>query len=713
LRALRAAFPFEIPKGEQGPRFNRYNPVSKKWRLFYELYATIQNMFTFPSASRLLRASLHTAFGVAVAASLQAANPLPTTASELYSLTNIWTIHLNFDEADWKAMEPKGGGGGFPPFGGGPRGPMRGGPPGPGGPGPRGFGGPGGPGGPPPMGFILGPAFMREGDQNHDGKLSKDEFAQLGEKWFNAWDKDHTGKIGAEQIGSGMMGAMMAGFGGPPGPGGPGGPGGMMRPGGGMNLQGPEGGRNGIAARMGVEFNYVHAKLTFDGTTLTNVAARYKGNGTYLGSRNSDKKSMKIDLNKYAKGQKLAGATTLNLHNGVTDASFMNEALSYKLYRDAGVPAPHTAYAKIDLTAGSEHKNEYLGLYIMVENIDDNFTKHYFKNKGGALFKPVTPSLFEDLGDDWSKYKQTFDPKDKPSKEEIARVIETCRFVTKSSDADFAAKLNDYIDIEAFARYMVVTVYLSDLDGILGPGQNFYLYLHPKNQKFYFIAWDQDHSFGQMRGSQEDRERLSILHPWQGENHFLDRVFKVEAFKQAYLARLKEFNGTIFKPARFHKQVDDLAAVIRPAIKKESDEKLERFDAAVAGKQPAGGGFGFGMGGDAKPIKGFVDPRSQSIADQLAGKSEGNTVGPGFGPGGPRGPGRGGPGGPGGGPGGFFADGFIRQLDTNDDRELTAAEFKDGFAKLFAKWDADKKGELTEDQLREGLNQDFAPRFPR
>ncbi|GEM_PF-139095 len=46
--------------------------------------------------------------------------------------------------------------------------------------------------------------------------------------------------------------------------------------------------------------------------------------------------------------------------------------------------------------------------------------------------------------------------------------------------SDFAAKLGDYLDIENFARYMALTAWLTDLDGILGPGQNFYLYLHPK-----------------------------------------------------------------------------------------------------------------------------------------------------------------------------------------------------------------------------------------
>jgi spore coat protein H len=653
-------------------------------------------MFTIVPAYRLFRATLAAVVLLSIASSRAAAN-LPNSAADLYRLTNIWDVHLKFEPAEWQAIEPKGGGGGFP-FGG------------PGGG--RGPGGPGGPGrggfGPPPVGMILTPMFMRDGDLDKDSKISKEEFTKLGQKWFTAWDKDKTGKLKNDHVVAGLNSTIMGG-------GGPGGPGPFGPPGGrggmGMGLQGPEGGRNGIAARMGVEFNYVHGNIDFNGASFSNVAVRYKGNGTYLQARNTDKKSLKIDLNKFVKGQKMAEIKTLNLHNQVTDASYMNEALSFKLYRDAGVPAPGTAYARVRVTAGDEHKNDYMGLYVLVENVDDEFTKDHFKTKGGALFKPVTPSLFEDLGDDWEKYKQTFDPKDKPSKEEIARVIETCRFVTKSSDVDFAAKLGDYIDLDSFARYMAVTVYLSDLDGILGPGQNFYLFLHPKTHKFHFIAWDQDHSFGQMRGSQEDRERLSIERPWQGNNSFLERVLKVESFKKAYLAHMKEFNETIFKPERFAKQVDDLAQLIRPAVKQESAEKLERFESVVAGKQPQGGGFGFGMGGDAKPIKGFVVPRSRSIAEQLAGKSEGNQVGFGFGPGGPRGPG-GGPGGRGGfgGPGGFLAEGFMRNLDSDDDKELTAAEFDQGMGKLFAKWNTDKSGSLTEEQLRIGLDQDFAPR---
>jgi len=86
---------------------------------------------------------------------------------------------------------------------------------------------------------------------------------------------------------------------------------------------------------------------------------------------------------------------------------------------------------------------------------------------------------------------------------------------------------------------MALTAWLTDLDGILGPGQNFYLYLHPKTQKFSFVPWDQDQPFGQFpRGTQEERENLSIKKPWTGENRFVERVYKVESFQTAYRARL-------------------------------------------------------------------------------------------------------------------------------------------------------------------------------
>lgn len=398
-------------------------------------------------------------------------------------------------------------------------------------------------------------------------------------------------------------------------------------------LQGPEGGRNGIAAAFGIVFEYVRADLEFGTNTVKDAGVRYKGNGTFLSSRGGLKRSLKLDLNQFVEGQQLAGVSQLNLHNSVRDPSGMNEAIAYRLFRDAGLPAPRTAYAKVFVTVPGQHDRRYFGLYNLVEDVGSAFAKDRFVVKNGALLKPVTPRLFSDLGDDWKNYNQTYDPKSDLADEQKARVIAFCKFASSASDQDFAARIGEYLDVDNFARYMAVTAWLSDLDGILGPGQNYYIHLHPTTHKFSFIPWDQDQPFGQFpRGTQPQRENLSIQKPWTGENRFLERVYKSDAFKTAYLARLAEFNKTLFEPDRIHRQVNELAAVLRAPIQEESPERLSEFDNAVAGRQlTIVMGPGFAGGTAVTPIKPFVKARAKCVAAQLEGKSEGQSISSGFG----------------------------------------------------------------------------------
>lgn len=631
------------------------------------------------------------AFLLAIPGRIWAANP--GTAADLYKTTHVWTLHLRFTPDQWEAMEPKGG---FGPFG------MPGRPGGPGpGPGPEGPRGPGGPGGPgaPGLAFLVAPAVMEKGDSDKDGRLSQEEFSKLGSGWFRAWDTNHAGILTSNEIRAGLSSDFTP----------PGGPRGGM----GLMLQGAEGKRNGLASAMGVEFVYVHADLEFEGQLLKNVGVRYKGNGTFMESRGSLKRSLKIDFNKYVKGQKLGDVDGLTLQNNVTDGSWMNEVLSYRLYRDAGVPAPRTAYAKVYVTVPDKFDRQYFGLYSLSEDVDRDFEEDRFGTRQGAILKPVTPSLFSDLGSEWSRYNQTYDPKVTLREEQKKRIIELCHFVTRSDDAEFAARIGRYIDLPEFARYLAVTVLVSDLDGILGPGQNMYLHLDPRTQLIQFIPWDQDHSFGIFGASQEERENLSIHRPWKGENRFMERMFKVEAFKKEYLAKLDAFTRTIFQPARLAQLVDELAPVIRPAVEEESEEKLTNFDKHIAGELVSGRGFGPFGESIIKPIKPFTTVRAKAVSDQLAGRSEGMVVENfGFGqvprPGGPGG--RGGRGGPAlFGPGMLFADPLLKALDEDKDSRVTEKEFTNGFAKFFDDWNSDKSGFLSQDQLRTGIDKDLSP----
>ena len=389
-------------------------------------------------------------------------------------------------------------------------------------------------------------------------------------------------------------------------------------------LQGAEGKRNGLAATRGIEFDYVHAAVTIGAQTLKNIGVRYKGNGTYFDGKSEGKVSLKLDFAEYVKGQRLGTLKKLNLHSNITDASWMNEVLAFRLYRDAGVPAPRTSYARVHITVQGRQDRGYAGLFSIVENADEEFVAARGL-PAGAIFKPVATNLFSDLGPDWKRYNHTYDPKTTLTPAQRQRVIDFARLVSKGTDTELAARVGDYLDLEETARYLAVTVFLSDMDGLLGPGQNYYLYLDPRTQKFSFIAWDQDHSFGQFfRGTQASREQLSIHHPWSESSRFLERLFELAAFKKLYLARLAEFSATLFKPERFHAQVDELAVALRPAVKDESAQRLLRFERAVAGEVPPGNAGAFQ--GANIPIKAFVKARAQSVADQLAGRSTGQRI---------------------------------------------------------------------------------------
>jgi spore coat protein H len=350
----------------------------------------------------------------------------------------------------------------------------------------------------------------------------------------------------------------------------------------GNRFLGPPGGRNGVAARQGIEFDYVHAVLEIGASTFRDVAVRYKGNGSFLRATRagSDKISLKVDLNRYVKGQQLAGLTTLNFQNNITDSGWMNEVLAYRLYRDAGALAPRTTYAQVYLNVEGQREKRYLGLYSVSENVDENFAEDRFGTKKGAIFKPSTQDLFTDWGPDWTAYDQSYDPKTDLTEAQKQRVIALGRLISAAPDGEFAATIGEYVDLDGFARYLAVLVWLANHDSLLQNGQNFYTYLHPETNRMHFVAWDQDFSFGNVRNN----GALSIFSPWSGNNRFLSRLYKVDAFRSKYLARLSEFSEQLFVPDRFVQQIGEIAPAIRPSIELEGAAWLAGFDQVVSGR---------------------------------------------------------------------------------------------------------------------------------
>ena len=246
----------------------------------------------------------------------------------------------------------------------------------------------------------------------------------------------------------------------------------MMGSDGHIVLRNPAARRSGLAGVIGFDFNWTQGQLTFAGTTFSNVAVRYRGNGTYVNSLYGPKQSLKVDLNKYRKGQSLGGVHTLNLVNAIPDDSYLHDAMAQRLFRELGVIAPRTSYAYVTVDVPGVMPDRALGLYVLIENLDADFAQDRWGTKAVPIFKPVTPQLFKDLGATWKDYADIYDLKTVASPAQLQRVVDFAKLVTGADDATFAARLPEFLDLESFAGFLAGHVLTSSYDGFLSNGQN-------------------------------------------------------------------------------------------------------------------------------------------------------------------------------------------------------------------------------------------------
>lgn len=391
-------------------------------------------------------------------------------------------------------------------------------------------------------------------------------------------------------------------------------------------LRNPKAQRSGLAGVLGYEFDWAQAAFEFGGVAFTNVAVRVKGNGSWLGSLMVPKRAFKVDLNKFARGQKLGGLDELTFNNLVWNYSSLSDALGYEFFRDTGVPAPRTAYAWISASVAKQWDRKPLGLYLMVETVDESFALERFGTKRTPIFKPVTYDLFTHLGDEWPAYEAIYDLKTEATPRQKRRVIDFTRLISSATDEEFAAQVGEFLDLDEFARFLAGQVLLSSYDSILVDGQNFYMYLDPSSDKFGFIPWDLDAAWGDFWiGTKKELERASIWHPWVGKNRFIERVMGVEEFRTIYRGHLEDFLTRLFVPERLNRRIDEMVAVIREPVAAESAFKLNKFEQAVGLKlvERSPEDTTFGINHPAHDLKGFIKARARSVREQLDGKSDG------------------------------------------------------------------------------------------
>jgi spore coat protein H len=246
---------------------------------------------------------------------------------------------------------------------------------------------------------------------------------------------------------------------------------------------------------------YVPVTVTYNGSTWTNVAMRYKGNSslaTAIATKNG-KVPFRLDFNRFAKadprtsGQRFHGFQEMTFSSNFTDDSQLREALGNEIFRDRGVPAPRSAFYRIYVDAGAGPV--YWGLYTMVEDPGDGaMLDSQLGGRSANLYKPDGP------GADFTRFdKEGFSKKTNEDEANFADVEAAIAALQapRNSPVEWRLRLESVFDVDHFLRWLAVNTAIDNWDTYGAMAHNYYLYGDPRQKgRLMWIPWDNNMAFG-------------------------------------------------------------------------------------------------------------------------------------------------------------------------------------------------------------------------
>lgn len=326
----------------------------------------------------------------------------------------------------------------------------------------------------------------------------------------------------------------------------------------------------------------IEATITIDGTRIEQVGIRLKGNSTLraLGGRgfrggragggfgggpprggvgffgglrgagapasadDPEHLPLLVEFDEFVEGQRYEGYEAIAIRPGgmVTGETALNEALALRLTDAAGEPTPRSMYASFSVNGGDPV------LRLVLEEPDTPFVEDHFEHDG-VLYKSLAGGSFTDLGGDPLLYRDSFRQITRKGQQDLQLVIDLIRWTNEATDAEFAARLDERVDVDALARYVALHNLLLDFDDMAGPGQNYYLWYDLDEERFTVVSWDLNFAFsGNPLDGPFDGGR-GRFGP-RGGHVLKERFLRTPAFRRLYLEVRRELAAELFGSGR-------------------------------------------------------------------------------------------------------------------------------------------------------------------
>lgn len=355
---------------------------------------------------------------------------------------------------------------------------------------------------------------------------------------------------------------------------------------------------------------WVTATIQFGDNIWEYVGIRFKGNSSLRSSWSSGsmKLPFKLDFDEFEseypeiENQRFYGFKQLSFSSNFSDSSYLREKVTADIFRDAGVPSAQTAFYAVYLDNGSTV--EYMGLYTMVEVIDDTFIETQFTDDGGNVYKPdgKCATLAAGTYDEVCYDKET--NQDEADYSDLTALVEILNSDLRlSNSAAWRAELESILNVDEFINYLAVNTVVQNWDTYGVMTHNYYLYTDPESGLINWIPWDNNMALQSGRGGKggavPEGRNGGAANPQQpgapgqsapsisldeiGENWPMIRnLLDDEVYAQQYALAVENLITNVFTTEKMSAVYDTYAALIEAFIKEENSEVgITRFTDAV------------------------------------------------------------------------------------------------------------------------------------
>jgi hypothetical protein len=329
---------------------------------------------------------------------------------------------------------------------------------------------------------------------------------------------------------------------------------------------------------------WIPATISFNGLSWTNVGVRYKGNSslTTAWRSGSAKLPFKLDFDQFEDehpeidDQRFYGFKQLSLANGSHDASYMRDALSYRITARAGLVAPRTAFYEIILDHGDGPVS--LGVYICIEVVDDTVIARHFGEAKGNIYEAdgSAASLAAGTAAQIRASFQKENNEEAADWSDIQALYDALHSGERTSNAAaWRTRLESVLDVDVFLRCLAVNAIIQDWDQYGAMSHNYYLYHDPKTGRLIWIAWDHNEAMSSGGRGDTSLDKAGVSANWPLIRFLLDdAVYKVK-----YVGYLRTTLTDAFVSDDLSRQCDAWATLLKPYVAQEGN--TQAFESAV------------------------------------------------------------------------------------------------------------------------------------